>query len=147
MSVKNLNEANGQHFLSRYRQLQKTAMARRPHDLLSSNWYVIHLDFVLLNVTQYYVANLSQIANIARIALAEGAIRMNIILAKVSISIQLKLWQVILTNVNDSTELKLWQVILANVSNSIELKLWQVILTNVSDWVKNMTSYTSKCQW
>jgi len=36
---------------------------------------VIHVDFVLLNVTQYSVANLSQIANIARIALAEGAIR------------------------------------------------------------------------
>jgi len=30
--------------------------------------------FTLLNVTQYSVANLSQIANIARIALAEGAI-------------------------------------------------------------------------
>jgi len=36
---------------------------------------VIHLDLVLMNVTQFFVANLTQIANMPLIALADGAIR------------------------------------------------------------------------
>jgi len=79
MSIKTINEANEQHFLSRYRRLQNTAISVMHHDLHDfEKLKVMHLDLVLLNVIQFSVASVSQIANKPLIAFADGAIRIKL---------------------------------------------------------------------